>query len=304
MDGFKLIKNYESSEIFVDLDEHQEYEINGFFRKIINFSLVSCLNLLPAASQKIIKKTHKDAKKVIDNKTTHEALEVLYKHPERKRKENFVQKIARKIWFELDNSRSVRNRLKLVKKIFEKTVLDLKDSHETIKVLSIASGSSRALLEVLSNLDIKNEIILKFLDKSTHAVEYSKKVTASLFGNKFTNYKTEWILDTANSFPKYWNGQKIDIIEMVGLLDYFDDEKVLKIFTSIFNNLSDGGTLISANIANNKERKFLTKVVGWDMVYKTPEQFVDLATNAGFDRKKISIVSEPLNIHFVLIAQK
>ena len=117
-------------------------------------------------------------------------------------------------------------------------------------------------------------------------------------------YACRWITDTANSFPKYFPNNKPNIVEMVGLLDYFDDEKILETFQTIYNNLEEGGVLITANVIDNKERPFLERVVGWNMIYSTPEDFIRIANEAGFRSENIVVYVEPLKIHFVMVAHK
>ena len=95
-----------------------------------------------------------------------------------------------------------------------------------------------------------------------------------------------------------------NIIETVGLMDYFDDENVEKFFFHVYTHLRPGGIFITANIADNSERKFVTNLVGWEMVYRQPEEFYEIAVRAGFRKENIKILLEPLKIHFVMIAKK
>ena len=55
---------------------------------------------------------------------------------------------------------------------------------------------------------------------------------------------------------------------------------------------------------DNKERKFVTDVVGWKMIYREPAELMALAEKAGFLNNKITAYCEPLKIHFVMVARK
>ena len=113
----------------------------------------------------------------------------------------------------------------------------------------------------------------------------------------------EWINGTANSFLNGLDkNSHYNLIEMVGLLDYFDDEKIKQTMMSIYNVLYDGGVLVTANIAPNSEQKFVTNVVGWSMIYRQPEEFLKLVASVPFG--KVIKQVEPLGVHTVVTAIK
>ena len=116
-------------------------------------------------------------------------------------------------------------------------------------------------------------------------------------------FTLKWVVDTASNFPVHM-AESPDIVEMVGLLDYFRYRKARKIFSLIFENLPEGGKFITANIVDNEERRFITNLVGWKMIYRDPHELAHLALRSGFQREKIMVIREPLNIHTILIAEK
>lgn len=297
--------------IVTDNDHGQKYEKNSFLKKMINFFIIPILNILPANFNVVVRKTSKDANEVIKTATSHHAIEILYNYHPQKIK-NRVERFFYYIWFNLNNPKAVRNRLKLVTREVKTAIQGLDRKNSDINILSIASGSARAIadallsIETIEHLDLKdNNLHVTFLDKSPQACGYSKHlIEGERWGEK---YNFRWINDTASSFPSHFvnNGWDIpDIVEMVGLLDYFTDEQVEKIFSTIYENMASDGVLITANIADNKERPFVTRVIGWKMIYRTPEQFAQLMTHAGFKPEQIRIVYEPLKVHFVAIAKK
>jgi len=295
-------REHKSVSIKVDTDGTLGYETNSFFRVLWRYIYSPILNYLPSSTSKLIKKSNIAAAHVIDNKTNHEALETLYKCGHSHARSSLIQRCFRRLWFGVDNSRAVRNRLKMVEKEIKIAILELLSRKSDIHLLSIASGSSRSVVLAISQLEnLGQPIYLSFLDKNPNAIDYSK----NLVKMAKLKSKTTWFLDTANNFPVYFIGiANPNIIEMVGLLDYFTDEQVKKIFKTIFDNLQEGGYLITANISDNHERPFISKVVGWHMIYRSAEELIDLAHEVGFDVSKMHAYYEPLNIHCVLVARK
>lgn len=292
--------------IILDSDNNLNFEKNGIFRRFFNLFFVPFLNVLPTNSKTLIKKSHSSVSEVIDNATTHVALEVLYKNGHKHHSNNLFQKFSHYLWFNTSNSKSVRNRLKLVIREVTKRLLFLKNSKKNITIVSIASGSARAIIESIKNSSIPIEINLTttFLDKNPEALKYSETMLEK-YGLEITStHNYNWKEGTAGTFIRSLEKNSCDIIEMVGLLDYFDDKKTLEIFTDIHSTLSINGMFITANICPNPEQKFLTKVVDWEMIYRSADDLGSLLQDAGFLEQDIKIYYEPLKVHCVAVAIK
>ncbi len=300
------MKNLYSSiypESYVDNDPALNLEIESFLRKGFNFFFLGVLNNLPKGFKHVIKKTNKDAAEVIDNATNHKALEVLYSKGSSHKTVSFTKSLFKTIWFNMNNSKAVRNRLKFVKREIKNHLKSITAFDKEINVLSIASGSSRAIVEtVLEGEYLKDTLLsLTFVDKNEHAINYSKDLS-TLIGH--LPVKTEWFTETAGNFLNNIANKKYDIVEIVGLLDYFDDEKVIKTFISIYNILQEGGIVITANINHNKEEKFVTNVIDWPMIYRTSDELASLVNKSGFEYNKMKVFYEPLKVHGMVVAKK
>lgn len=286
----------------IDTDSGIGYEKNGLLKKLFNKLYVPLLNSLPAWTQGLVKKSNQSAKKVIETATTHEAIEVLYKHGELRQSKNLLGKFFHYIWFSTDNPKAVRNRLRLVTKELKTAIREKLSEGTNVNLLSIAAGSARAILDSIDIPELK-QIRVSFLDKNPQANEYSKKLVAER--HYPPNHDFQWIIDKANNFPAHFDkNNQPNIIEIVGLLDYFDLDSIKRLFSSVYQNLPHGGVFITSNIVDNPERKFITKVVGWDMIYKLPEHFHEIAIEVGFRDEDVKIFYEPFKIHFVMTAKK
>ncbi len=289
--------------VYIDNDHNLDYETNNIAEKILKFFFIPILNSLPQSLRDTVRRTHKSAKVVMDDKASHNALEVMYKHGHNHREKNSLKKkFFRAVWFNINNTKAVRNRLRAVKRELNGAGQKVLNNGNDLKILSIASGSARAIIETIANLYVpqNRKIYANFLDKNPHALDYSKeKVDEINFDN---NFVFNWHTDTASNFPKYC--QNLDIIEMVGLLDYFDDEKTVDIFKIIYENLQHKGVFITANIDDNNERKFVTNFIDWRMIYRDGNTLKKLAMKAGFEEDKIKTFYEPLKIHTIMIATK
>jgi hypothetical protein len=87
-------------------------------------------------------------------------------------------------------------------------------------------------------------------------------------------------------------------------MDYFDDERAEKIFSKINGAMKDGGYFITANINHNSEKRFVTKAIGWPMVYRSGEHLARVVHQAGFHPDEMTIYYEPLKVHSIVISKK
>lgn len=288
---------------YVDNDKSLKLENNSLFRNIFNIFFIPILNSLPKDFKKIIKKTNNAASVVIENATTHKALEVLYSKGDLFSFKGLGNRFFKYVWFNLENTKGVRNRLKFVKREISNHLKQISKIDKEINIISIASGSSRAVVEVVQNEEYLRDtkLSLTFLDKSEHAIDYSKNLSTKI---SHLPIKLEWIHGTVGSFLSNPPEKKFDIVEIVGLLDYFDDKKTEEVFRGIYNILQDGGILITANICHNKEEKFVTKIIDWPMIYRSPDELANLVYAGGFDYNKMKVFYEPLKIHGIVVAKK
>ncbi len=284
---------------------HLKLEKNSLIRKLINTILIPILNNLPIKSRGLIKKSNKAVSDIVDNATNHKALEILYHNGYKKDLKKIYEKISNRVWLNTNNSKAVRNRLKVVNHEISNYLKYLLGSDkEEISIVSIAAGSARAVIEALeANSTTNKKISVTFIDKSEDALTYSKELLLTKDFYNLSNYTFTWINDTVNGFLDK-NTTKFDIVEMVGLMDYFDDDKARTIFTKIYNTLNVNGVFVTANINHNSEKRFVTKAIGWLMIYRSAEHIGRLVHEAGFPHADIEVYYEPLKIHSIIIARR
>ena len=295
--------------IITDKDPSLGYEKDNIITKSFNFLAATFLNLIPSKiGNFLIDRTTPKGKEVKNRATTYYALDTLYTTHKFSSQQGILKGTIEFLWFKLGNPRAVRNRLKLVKKFLKAIILERmkQDQDQKMSIFSLGCGSARAITETLYDLNKDDQINInsfniKLLDKAPEALELSKKIINEykLDGSCFS-----FLLDKVRNFDIYLNGNKTDIIEMVGILDYLDDNSAIEIFKKIYNNLEVGGFFITANIRNNIETPFVHKTVGWHMIYREPADLMHFLLAAGFEREKVKIIYEPLKTHGVAFCKK
>ena len=293
--------------VVYDLDQLLNYEKPSLMRKMIDFIWIPFLNLLPKRlGFNLVKMSSHDAKVVQKYATSFRALEVMYNYNSNNNIDFFREKGLRKfctiIWQNTHNAQAVRNRLKLVTRELEKSILHAGSNN--VGIFSLAAGSARAVFAVINKFksafpEIRIEAVL--LDKHADALDFSRGIAIRYnLLNQFT-----YIIDNVKNLKKYKFKYRTDVVEMVGLLDYFDRQNAMELFKSIYDFLEPGNFFITGNIKKNSEEAFIKKSIGWEgMIYRSESDLLELFINAGFKKDKIKIYIEPQNIHMIAVAYK
>ena len=288
--------------VIVDKDKNLNYEQYNWIMKIVRIPIIFILNMLPSSWGKIVFTAfcnhRSDSSRVRRWATTFRALEIIYTFPLRRAKGK--TSLMDTFWeLFLSNARSVRNRLKLVEGGLITIVKEVRGRKSQVNLMSLGSGSSRAVIEVLAQLNGLFPVRVKSIDISRGAINFSRELAATYNVNQI-----EWYRDYAQNLEKYCDDFQPDIIEMVGLLDYYPDKQAIDLLKKIYKVLSPGGWLITSNIRSNFERPFVTKAINWPMIYRSPEELATILIEAGFRVEHLKIIYEPLKIHGIIIAQK
>jgi len=177
-----------------------------------------------------------------------------------------------KFWVGLMHNRiAVKHRLYLVVEAMERQVHLLEDQGiTTIRGCSVACGTVRAwrmLMELFPHLDFEITVI----DKDPEAIGLAHESARAM---KMEHNFTFIIGDARTEISNvYESGKRFHIVEMVGLNDYLPDAIFVRLTRAIKKCLEKDGAYITANIAPNVEKIFLTGVLLWPMIYRRKEDF-------------------------------
>lgn len=291
-----------NAKISIAVESPDGYETHSLLRRMINFLVwIPFLNLVPKSVGKFLFKKSRDAKEVKKNAASYKALEIIYDHDWRNFK-GVGAKCFNLIWGSLGNVKAVRNRLKIVKRLVLAELHKI-DNDGKINILSVGCGSARGVLETagfFQNRFSQKNIKIVLADVSHDALEYAASVAKRCRLEKNATFIQENIL---NFEIKDLEKNKYDIIEMVGLLDYFKRYEAVEIISKLSAMLKPGGIFITANICPNPEQRFVTDVIDWPLIYREPEELASLLIE-GDNFKKIRVIIEPVKIYAVALCEK
>jgi hypothetical protein len=198
------------------------------------------------------------------------------------------------LWQRSANCRSVRSRGEFVLGAVKLLLENLDESQkDEITIASLGSGSATQFLAGIAANDFEPEHMKAFLvdlDARTLAAAQERATRLRVF--------VELFVGSIGQFLEKKNG--INLIEMVGLADYFNDAKISRYFRQIRQVITPNGFFLGANISSQKEKDYAHGAVCWPPMYYRSE--ADLRTfleEAGFQ----SIWTGECGLYTVWVAQ-
>lgn len=292
-----------NAKISIAVQPSEGYETHSWLRKIINRLMWHpFLNHIPKslASVVLAKKGSRDAKTLKENAGNFKSIELMYTHNWRNYG-TLGEKIFNSIWGSFSSVLAVRNRLRIVSDKIEDEIgyaffrLSFRQSSPTVNILSVACGSARSVLRAVMSSSCRKDVNLQLIDKNTEALAMAKKLAKEYLITR-VDFRDEDVFHA--TLPKEY----FDVIEAVGLLEYLAAEEVIILLSRLRSALKPSGCLITSNILPNPEQKFITEIINWPLIYRTPEKLAWICERAGF--RDIEIKIEPLGIQAVAVCKK
>jgi SAM-dependent methyltransferase len=191
------------------------------------------------------------------------------------------------LWQGCYNCRSVRARGDFVRSAVRFLIKSLVEqqlfvdgSLEDIVVVSLGSGSASQLLQGIKDSTISNLRIV-MVDRDAKALDAGQKNVQRL---GLMKYPVEYRRTTIGSFLRSIDPETIDLVEMVGLADYFKERRLEQHFKGIYRALAPGGVFLGANISSDEEAAFAHGAIRWPkMFYRSRESLLETLNHADFE---------------------
>ena len=185
--------------------------------------------------------------------------------------------------------RAVRNR----KTYFKELVGEKIATATSLKLLNVASGPGRDLLELYNEKVKDQQLETTCVEMDSHAIDYAGKLVNGYAANiKFIN---------KNIF-KFDTEEKFDLIWSAGLFDYFDNKAFVFVLKKFKNWINTGGEIVVGNFNHNHNptREYMELFGEWYLHHRTAEELVELAKEAGFTESQLSVGHEEEKVNLFL----
>jgi hypothetical protein len=185
--------------------------------------------------------------------------------------------------------KAVRNR----KQYFKQLVLKKLEANKTVKLLNVASGPARDLLELYAEMPAAKKLETLCIEMDSHAITYAEELTQAHAADiRFIN---------KNIF-KFDTDEKFDLIWSAGLFDYFDDKAFVYVLSKFRNWVSEQGEIVIGNFneSHNPSREYMELFGNWYLHHRSADELKALAIEAGFNESQLTIGAEVENVNLFL----
>lgn len=182
---------------------------------------------------------------------------------------------------------AVRNR----KEFFLNLLASSLQINGELHVLNIGSGPGRDMFEFFQLYPDAN-VYFDCVDYDKESIEYASKLCSS--------YLDKIRFFHQNVF-KITLDQRYNIVWSAGVFDYLDNKQFVFLLKRLHTFLEPNGSLVIGNFSNeNPTRKYMELFGKWFLHHRSMQELIDLAIDAGIDRKNINVLSEPLGVNLFL----
>lgn len=280
---------------------HEFEPSQGELRERFVSALLDLENLMPGLGHEYWRRS-RNLSKISRYNTSHLALNIVYNGPNESVEQSPEAVVLARMGIALpDNGTGVRNRGRIVQKVFADTLRRFPSNGGKFNVLGVAAGSGEQILQAIVASNRAQEIKYLMVDRSTRARLDGRELAKKLGIEGSADFlQTE---DASNPDSYLPGKEPFHLAEGVGIFDYWKHEVCVKVLKALEANLVKGGTVLFANIAPNQEIEFLERVVGWkQMKYREGEELWEMAKEAGFE--DIKVIEEPVKMYNIITARK
>ncbi len=192
----------------------------------------------------------------------------------------------------------LRNRKRLVVRTLVNLIQHYVDKGDaSINVVAVGAGTGANTIEALANHPNRNVIahLFDIADEAFSEGEFLKK-------KHEVHERVHFIKADMRTMPNYIHSSP-QILELVGILEYFTDEEVLKFLRDAACFLNRESSIVVNSIEDSCGMKgFLKRAFNFELIYRSPEKMMELLREAGYE--DFDIEREPLKIYSIITAHK
>lgn len=203
-----------------------------------------------------------------------------------------IGKMVDRILLNLPAAKATRNRKNKIIEILKDEIENNKRLSKKTKIVDLASGPARYLIELISDYN-KDHVEILCLDLDRRALALGKKQSQ----NKPILYKKANVLRFNPHYKRISekHSWKPNLVLISGLYEYQEDKIVIESLKYIHENLEDNGLLFLITQIGNPNRKLIEKLgitrsgKSWVLFYRDPPTLNHFIEESGFGEISIEI---------------
>ncbi len=218
--------------------------------------------------------------------TTSAALDVLYNCTTTSDTETGFRSALGWFWQHEPHAQGVRNRMKMVYwRLLDAMRAERAKGKKDVRVLSLACGSAQPVIEAVADFlaeDPKANVSLELVDLDVPSLRRAERLAWARGVHSNVRLRRQNVRTFLEVDDRTW-----PIIEMVGFLDYRDDESLVFTCDQIHRRLEPGGCFLTAIVCPSLWAPVVRWLANWPfLVRRSRADFERLLKRAGFHSER------------------
>ncbi len=199
--------------------------------------------------------------------------------------------------------KAVKNRRKLLTEEIKRTIAAA--NGQPVHVTVFACGPARELFDIYAELEDPSLLVTTLIDIDLQALSYVSDQKDAFRGAALPmELHRENLIYLALGRRKL-NLPPQDLIYSIGLIDYFNDQLVVKLSNYAHQLLKPGGRVIFGNFhPQNPQKAFMDYVIDWKLIHRSEADMDRLFQNSAFGKPSESIRFEEEKVNLFAICRK
>jgi SAM-dependent methyltransferase len=194
-------------------------------------------------------------------------------------------------------AQAVRNRRGLLRDAIRDTARRHGNGHrEPVLVTSLASGPAREVFDVLTEPEAP-PVQATCIDIDSEALAFASERARELGVADRVVFAQDNVLRLSRGRGKTTLPPQ-HMIYSVGLIDYLEDEHIVRLLDWIHDQLVPGGTVVLGNFdVANPDKAFMDHILEWRLIHRTPDDLRGLFARSKFGDAPVEVRAEEERIN-------
>ena len=199
-------------------------------------------------------------------------------------------------------ARAVRNRRGLLSNSIGEVVGRLA-GRETSRITSLASGPAREVFDLFTETR-QPDVHVTCIDIDNEALAYASERARALGVENRITFAQDNVIRLSRGRGKT-TLEPQHLIYSIGLIDYLEDEHIVRLLDWIHDQLLPGGTVILGNFDTaNPDKAFMDHVLEWRLIHRTPQDLELLFARSKFADTPVDVRYEEQRINLFALCRK
>lgn len=197
---------------------------------------------------------------------------------------------------------AVRNRRGLLNEAIRDVMMSVGPAHTT-RITSLASGPAREIFDLFTDADVK-DVHATCIDIDAEALAFASERARSLGVEDRITFAQDNVIRLSRGRGKTTLDPQ-HLIYSIGLIDYLEDEHVVRLLDWIYDQLLPAGVVILGNFdAANPDKAFMDHILEWRLIHRTPEELRELFARSKFADTPVEVTYEERRVNLFAICTK